>query len=175
MDGAGNPIYDWTFSTSLTAGTATAPDKVLNVKLYDFLDAAIVMDYRGQNLPVSSGSPVVSSIEDISVFAPVYTNGVVTGFKNRHIQIGGFTRDVADLTPSTSGSVVVAIDIATTSSTQSGQLAQYASLAYIKAEQQYLQKLIVPLYAIVDGVIVTDFRRMPTSGMLEYFSSQGAT
>lgn len=48
--------YEWEFDLATEEGNPGGSDeKVMNVKLYDFLDGEVTKDYRETNLPVSSG------------------------------------------------------------------------------------------------------------------------
>jgi len=163
LDGAGNPIYDWGFSTSLTAGTATAPNKVLNVKLYDFEDGVIDMDYRGQNLPVSSGSPLVSALEDNGTFAPVYNDstGNLSGFRNCYWMNGGVTVAMGNQSFAIQNGVVALRAGATPATSGSASLVSYADIAALQAAQKDVAYFIVPLYIVESAQIAVDLRRIP--------------
>ena len=174
--------YTWTFSlddepqeADEPATPDDPPDKVLNVKLYDFEDGAVVKDYRGVNLPVMSGAPVATSIEDIGVFAPVYSSstGLVAGFKNCYYQIGGFSFSLPNQSlPIENG--FVCLQISSTSASPSAQLVGKATLAALQSDQANLSNVVIPFYKVSGSQIEVDLRRMPTTGILEFFQQQSS-
>lgn len=167
--------YQWAFAMSTTEGVAPGGGKVLNVKLYDLAGCKVTKDYRGANLPVISGGKVFSSIEDVGVFVPVYNNGMVRWFKNQYYQVGGFTFSGPDtgyeLPASFSG--IVALRMCADSSLGgigcSADIVTYADYDAMVAVQTNLSYVIIPLYEVRLGKIVIDFRRMPNTGMLEFY------
>jgi hypothetical protein len=132
---------------------------------------AIRLDRTIDDRPVirSDGGGGVGGSAWPCVFEPRFTDGAITGFDNRYFQVGGFTRTCDDHVPSGIGTTIVALSISTTSSSQSGSIVEYASIAALQAAQASLGTTIVPLFQLVDGIVDLDFRRMPTSGMFEYF------
>lgn len=160
------PAYEWTFELATEEGSPSGSDeKVMNVKLYDLVDGAVAMDYRGVNLPVCSGGVSAARVNALpSVYELVEGENGIRHFANRYFEVSGVLREGHDvsLTPEDVDCfLALRVD-----SYGSDSLRKYPDLESLQSDMGSQRFAVMPLYKLgLDGAVECDLRHVPRADM----------
>lgn len=160
------PAYEWTFELATEEGSPGGQDeKVLNVKLYDLLDGAVAMDYRGVNLPVCSGGVSAARGNDLpSVYELVEGENGSRHFANRYYEVSGILREGPDHSL-TLDDVDCFLALRVDSYGQAS-VRRYPTLEHLQSDMGSQRFAVMPLYKLGSGgEVVCDLRHVPRADM----------
>lgn len=166
--GASSGGDSWTWEVTDTPG-GTSQDETINLKLYDFDDKKVTMDYRTTFLTVGGGS---KEPEDKSCYRlDRNAQGEITGFANCYFMCGGLLYE-GPTAALQGGIAALSIPCQGDSDPSGATIEFYAGITALKTAMRDLTKYTIPLYefSVSDaGVVsvVTDFRTMPNASMGE--------